>query len=70
MFTVEIKLWKLLFVGPSQADYVILVSVATGHPELNIQGETIKLFKQQVDDLQATVLELRTQVERLLSALD
>jgi hypothetical protein len=48
----------------------ILESVATGHAELNVQGETIKFLKQQVDGLLATVLELRTQVERLLSALD
>jgi hypothetical protein len=48
----------------------ILESVATGHVELNNQGEAVKLLRLQVDGLQATVLELRTQLERLLSALD
>jgi len=47
----------------------ILESVATGQSELSVQNETINKLKKQVDDLQTAVVELKSQVSLLQSAL-
>jgi hypothetical protein len=39
-----------------------LGNVTTSHTKLSKQGEAIKLLKQQVDGMQTTILELKTEV--------